>query len=182
MKRLPVPKRPHSTSTQSSTRQFSCSRVPSTASRRTSSLCIALKGLSLNSTNGAARNQAISEPPSTPSSAPQEDLLPNVTLRRGGKSPPKTPSATHRTPVPISLVAAAQISNPPSAVMIAAEAFHERLKAEVRRTMSPTKSPCAYLTKYSDLRNYEAWDVSGRLGSIEQEFARIKSTMENTGT
>lgn len=64
--------------------------------------------------------------------------------------------------------------------MRATHAFHDLLRTEVKRTMSPTKSPLEYLHKHSNLRNFAAWDVSGRLGSIEQEFARMKSTIEKT--
>lgn len=66
--------------------------------------------------------------------------------------------------------------------MRATHAFHDLLRSEVKRTMSPTKSPLEYLHKHSNLRNFAAWDVSGRLGSIEQEFARMKSTIEKTDT
>lgn len=66
--------------------------------------------------------------------------------------------------------------------MRATEAFHERLKSEVRMTMTPSKCPPDYLSKSSNIRNFEAWDVNGRLGSIEQEFAQIKSTIEKSDT
>lgn len=66
--------------------------------------------------------------------------------------------------------------------MRATEAFHERLKSEVRGTMTPSKLPPDYLNKSSNIRNFEAWDVNGRLGSIEQEFAQIKSTIEKSDT
>ena len=48
--------------------------------------------------------------------------------------------------------------------------------------MTPSKNPPDYLKKDSNIRNFEAWDVSGRLGSIEQEFAQIKSTIEKSDT
>lgn len=126
--------------------------------------------------------------PRTPSPAPSPgEFLPNVTLRRGGKSPPKTPGqgATRGSPTRASLLGGAQrtpSSRPGSELMRATHAFHDLLRSEVKRTMSPTKSPLEYLHKHSNLRNFAAWDVSGRLGSIEQEFARMKSTIEKTDT
>ncbi|SPN98776.1 related to kinesin-related protein KLPA [Cephalotrichum gorgonifer] len=155
---------------------------PSVMGRREVSLSTAFSGLSLRSKPNRDSTQGDQAIPKTQSPvlafSPLNEFMANVTFNRGGKSPPKTPGRTHRTSTRNSVLETP--FTPGSNLMHATEAFHELLKSEVKRTTSPTKSPPPYLNKYSNLRNFSAWDVNGRLGSIEQEFARMKSTIEET--
>lgn len=162
-------------------------RVSSTASRRVISLSTAFKGLSLSSKarSEPARDQVIPTTATPTPYTPPENFKASITYHRGGKSPPKTPktpSTAQRGTVCDGevLVTRRTPCCPPSAVMRATEAFHDRLKAEMRGTLSSSKPPRDFLRKDTNVRNFQAWDVSGRIGSIEQEFAQIKSTIEKS--
>lgn len=109
-----------------------------------------------------------------PISTPPLDMS-KVTIKRAGRSPPKTPT---RAPRRASQLLRDETPCPPSrarAMMGAYEECHEKLKSELQRTLSPIKPSSPFLTKYSNLRNYAAWDVDGRLGNIEQQFDQLKS-------
>lgn len=58
-----------------------------------------------------------------------------------------------------------------------------KMERSIKSMRSHQKSPCPppwYLNKSSNLRNFEAWDVDGRVVDMESQFKELKDMVNTT--
>lgn len=124
--------------------------------------------------DGSQAAPPISKRPTTPPSVRQ-----NVTTRRRGKEPPVSPCLTRKSKAK----ADGPVLHPQTPGSTLQQILKQVEEAEFC-CVSPYKSSKPqpptrrdYLTKDSNLRNHEAFDVDGRLGNIEQQFDQLKGML-----